>query len=218
MRSSFFNSDNGDRKYRAEHWAEYFAQFIGNGVYAKDATNMQVQAHMGRTVKIAVGSCFIEGYTGYADGSDVLLIDYGGSAPRIDRIVARLDLPKKWIQPQVIKGEVAENPTAPDIIRDGTYYDICLAEITVPANATVISQSDIRDTRLDNGLCGAVTGLIKQISTTEFLAQYEAMLDDFFSQLGENDHITINTRDVQGRKLTEAIIAQQSFGSMFTMI
>ena len=32
--SSFFNSVGGDRKYKAEDWAEYFGSFIGNGVFA----------------------------------------------------------------------------------------------------------------------------------------------------------------------------------------
>nr|DAQ05226.1 MAG TPA: hypothetical protein [Caudoviricetes sp.] len=34
-KSSFFNSVSGDRKYKAEDWASYFASFIGNGVYGK---------------------------------------------------------------------------------------------------------------------------------------------------------------------------------------
>lgn len=32
-KSSFFNSVSHDRTYKAEDWAEYFASFIGNGVF-----------------------------------------------------------------------------------------------------------------------------------------------------------------------------------------
>lgn len=174
MKSFCWDSKNKDRRYYADDWARYFAQFISNGVYAFTATNMQVQANGGRTVKIAVGSCFINGRAGYAEGDDVLTLDFGGGGSRIDRIVARLDVPNREIQPYVIKGEVAETPTAPDIIRDGTYYDICLAEITVPANATEITQADITDVRGNNEVCGFVTGLIKQIDTADFFAQFTA--------------------------------------------
>ena len=44
MKSSFFDSLNGDRRYSSADWAKYFRQFIGNGVYTNPATSMQVQA------------------------------------------------------------------------------------------------------------------------------------------------------------------------------
>ena len=218
MKSFCWNSKNKDRRYYAEDWARYFAQFIGNGVYAATATNMQVQADGGRNVRIAVGSCFIAGRAGYAEGDDVLTLDYGGGGPRIDRIVARMDVAKREIQPQIIKGEVAEEPTAPDIIRNGSYYDLCLAEITVPANATVISQADIRDTRFDDELCGVVAGVIKQISTSGFLAQYEAALNDLISKLGEDDHITIDTADRKARADIRSMSSQIPFENNFKLV
>lgn len=112
MRSGFFNSFLGDRKYSAANWAEYFSRFIGNGVYANPATSMQVQAAGGLTVRIAAGSCFINGYTGYSDGSDVLKLQYGGTYPRIDRVVIRLDMTTRSVTiydaggaPYVMKGK-----------------------------------------------------------------------------------------------------------------
>ena len=174
MRSSFFNSLNGDRKYNATHWAEYFSQFIGNGVYAEPSTSMQVQAVKGMEVKVGAGACFINGYAGYADGSDALTLDLGGSAKRIDRIVIRLDYGLRSIYPAIIKGTAASLPEVPAIVRDGTYYDICIAEITVGINAAEITQSDIKDVRGDNTVCGWVAGTIDQIDTTELFAQYEA--------------------------------------------
>lgn len=174
MRSSFFNSLNGDRKYNATHWAEYFSQFIGNGVYAEPSTSMQVQATKGMAVKVGAGACFINGYAGYGDGSDVLTLDLGTSAKRIDRIVIRLDYSLRSIYPAIIKGTAASSPVAPAIVRDGTYYDICIAEITVGINAAEITQSDIKDVRGDNTVCGWVAGTIDQIDTTELFAQYEA--------------------------------------------
>ena len=44
-RSAFFNSINGDRRYKAEVFAEYFSSFIGNGVFPNPSTSLQVIAN-----------------------------------------------------------------------------------------------------------------------------------------------------------------------------
>ena len=46
-KSSFFNSVSHDRTYKAEDWAEYFASFIGNGVFPVPSTGLQVVANDG---------------------------------------------------------------------------------------------------------------------------------------------------------------------------
>lgn len=176
MRSGFFNSHLGDRKYSVEDWADYFRQFIGNGVYANPATSMQIQAAGKLTVRIAAGSCFINGYVGYSDGSDVLKLQYGGTYPRIDRIVIRLDMTTRSIYPAVIMGNEAETPSPPDIIRKSHIYDLCAAEITVGANVTEIRQSDIKDMRFDTDVCGIVAGLIDQIDTDDYISQMTAAI------------------------------------------
>lgn len=219
MRSGFFNSMDGDRKYNAASWAEYFAQFIGNGVYANPATCMQVRATAGLTVQIQPGACFINGYAGYADGTDFIALDHGGGQPRIDRIVIRLDLAARDIYPILIKGTEAVSPSPPDIVRDGSVYDLGIASITVPANATAITQANISDTRPDSEVCGFVTGLIKQIDTTDFFAQYQAAWDEFFKNLKiEGGEVIINTADEKARKRIMSIKTQSHFSSGFKLI
>lgn len=198
MTYNFFDSLDGDRKYRAADWAKYFAQFIGNGVYANPATAMQVRANGGMQVCIAPGACFINGYQGYADGSDILTLEYGGTNPRIDRIVIRLDLSQRSIYPAVIEGTAASSPTAPDIIRNGTFYDLGIADITIAKNAAEITQSAISDTRYGT-LCGIVEGLIQQIDTTDFFTQWQTALNEFIESLGSDDHIDINVADSKAR-------------------
>lgn len=187
MRSGFFNSHLGDRKYSAEDWADYFRQFIGNGVYASPATSMQVQAAGGLAVKIAPGSCFINGYTGYSNGSDTLILQYGGTYPRIDRIVLRLDLISRYISPAVITGKEGENPSPPEIMRKSSVYDLCVAEITVGANVTDIVQSNIIDKRFDADVCGIVAGLLEQIDAEDYISQmmtaYEVAWQTFLNSV-----------------------------------
>ena len=171
MRSGFFNSYLGDRKYSAEDWADYFRQFIGNGVYADPASSLQVQAAGGLTIRIAAGSCFINGYAGYSDGSDLLKLKYGGAYPRIDRIVIRLDMTARSIYPAVIMGKEAGDPSPPNITRKASIYDICVGEITIGANAADIYPSDIKDMRFDASVCGIVAGVLNQIDTEEYMSQ-----------------------------------------------
>lgn len=186
MRSGFFNSYLGDRKYSAEDWADYFRQFIGNGVYANPATSMQVQAAGKLAVKIAAGSCFINGYVGYSDGSDFLKLQYGGTYPRIDRIVIRLDMTTRSIYPAVIRGNEAETPSPPDIIRKASVYDLCAADITVSANVTEIQQSDIADKRFDADVCGIVAGLIEQIDAEDYISQITSQMTEAITSASEH--------------------------------
>lgn len=198
MRSGFFNSMKaegekfGDRVYRAEDWAQYFAQFIGNGVYANPAASMQVRSVSGLIVRISAGACFINGYTGYADGTDLLTLNYGSGLPRIDRIVLRLNLAARSIYPVVIMGTAAESPVPPNIVRNNSVYDLCIAQISVAANTTAVSQANITDMRSNSGVCGFVAGVINQIDTTDLFLQYEAQWNDFVTQLGEDDHVIIS--------------------------
>ena len=50
LRSGFFNSINGDRVYHTGHWAEYFASFIGNGVFPNPSNNLQVASNNNMTI------------------------------------------------------------------------------------------------------------------------------------------------------------------------
>ncbi len=199
MRSCFFNSLNDDREYDAADWAEYFADLVSDGVWANPANSMMVYHAGSMLVRLAIGVCCIKGHKGYSDGLDVLTIEYGDSLPRIDRVVARLNLSTRDIQPTIIKGIPASAPVAPDIVREGGIYDLCLAEIYVEASVSELTQVDITDTRGDTSLCGYVTGLIQQIDTTDLFAQIYKTWYDFAAQLGETDNVTINTADEQAR-------------------
>lgn len=216
MRSFCFNSLNGDRKYRAENWTEYFATFIGNGVFAAPAASMQIKETSGLSVRVAAGKCFINGYAGYADGADILTLQYGGALPRIDRIVIRLDLAARNIYPAVITGTAAQIPVPPDIVRKGALFDLGIAKISVAANASAVTQAQITDTRSDSEVCGFVKGVVDQIDVTDLFAQYQAAWDNFFGSLtANNDKIIINTADEQARRDITVLKADQSITEYF---
>lgn len=179
-KSSFFNSVSGDRVYRAEEWAEYFASFIGNGVFPVPSTSLQVVAGSGMAVAVKTGKAWINGYF-YYNTSDlpVTLATADGVLNRIDRIVVRWDLTERKISVAVKSSAPAASPVAPTLQRDADAYELCLADVLVGAGVTAISQANITDRRLDGSLCGVVAGVVDQIDTDAFNAQLEAWFADY---------------------------------------
>lgn len=180
--SGFFNSVNGDRRYKADFFAEYFASFIANGIFPNPSTGMQVIANGNMTVSIRAGKAWIKGY--YVNNDADYLLSLGvadGVLKRIDRIVLRLDFSSRQITPVVKKGTAASSPTAPSLQRDADAYELGLADVLISNGAISISQANITDTRLNTALCGIVHGVVDQVDTTTIFNQYKAWFNDVTS-------------------------------------
>lgn len=177
-KSSFFNSVNGDRRYKATEFAEYFSSFIGNGVFPNPSNNLQIIANNNMTVTLKAGRGWINGYF-YINTNDLVLnIDPAdGVLNRIDRIILRLDFAKREIRTIVKKGDLATNAVAKQIQRDADAFELALADITVNKGTISITQSIIIDLRLNKELCGIVKGTIDEIDTTSLYNQYNSKFD-----------------------------------------
>lgn len=181
-KSSFFNSVSHDRTYRAEDWAEYFASFIGNGVFPVPSTGLQVVVDNGMNLLLKAGKAWINGYF-YNNTSD-LTITIGtadGQLNRIDRIVVRWDLTNRIISAEVKSSAYSASPTAPALQRDADIYELALADVYVGAGVTAITQSNITDQRLNTSLCGVVAAVVDQIDTEAFNAQLQAWFAEYQS-------------------------------------
>lgn len=181
-KSSFFNSVSHDRTYRAEDWAEYFASFIGNGVFPVPSTGLQVVIDNGMNLLLKAGKAWINGYF-YNNTSD-LTITIGtadGQLNRIDRIVVRWDLTNRIISAEVKSSAYSASPTAPALQRDADIYELALADVYVGAGVTAITQSNITDQRLNTSLCGIVAAVVDQIDTEAFNAQLQAWFAEYQS-------------------------------------
>ena len=174
MRSGMFTSVNGDRKYTSTFFAEYFASFIGNGIFPNPSTNMQVIADGGMSVTVQEGKAWIDGYILYVDNPQTLTLDTGDNLlPRIDKAVIRLDKINREIVLAVKKGTPATNPVAPSLQRDGDMHELGIANIYIDKLASTINQSNITDLRLNSSQCGIVKGTIEEIDTTTLFNQYQ---------------------------------------------
>ena len=186
-RSGFFPYVEGDSnsEYSSAWLAQYIATIIGNGTYNGDLAVTADGSAM--SVTLPSGRAWINGYHYRNDGNLTLAIDNAdGVLNRKDIVVLRWDINARSITAQVIKGTPASTAAAPEITRDAEQYDLKLAEISIPAGTTAITQSLITDTRLDDTVCGIVTGVVKQVDTTKL---YNQIADDLarFKSVNEAD-------------------------------
>ncbi|WP_055108950.1 hypothetical protein [Paenibacillus ihumii] len=181
QKSGFFDSTADDmREYPAREFAEYFARFIGNGVFL-GGTRLKVTASgQDANVNVELGYGWINGYMySVYDEPLSLPIQPATTQDRIDRVILRLDTsaPVRAIRALVVQGLPATSPAAPALVRSGNIYDLSLAQIRVLANTSIIKPENITDERLNNQVCGIVTALIDQADTTSIFNQFQAWLN-----------------------------------------
>lgn len=183
----FFNArlvgeNEYDRVYLAEQFAAYFASFIGNGVFGQSMQKLQVLAQTApdMSVKVLSGEAWINGWWYRNTEEYNLAFDVAdGVLNRIDIVVLRWGNQERDMWLQVIKGTPSSNPVKPELRRDADYYDLQLAVVSIPKGAIRITQAQVQDTRLDNAVCGLVTGVVDQIDTTGLYNQFEAYFSEF---------------------------------------
>ena len=183
QKSGFFNAllQAGvyDRQYNADDYSDNLAVVISNGVLRRGTSPLQVSAS-GLNLSVASGRAWIKGHYYYNETAyslPAVTPPTGGS--RIDRVILRLDktITVRSITIQYLQGTAATSPTAPALTRTDTIFDLCLAEITVNANASTVT---VTDTRGDANLCGWVYSVSGDNS---FFNDMESEFDTWFESV-----------------------------------
>lgn len=152
MRSGFFNN----KLLTVEDFAHFGRGLFTNGVLLDAGGELAVSAGTsGMAFDVAAGYCWINGRYGQAENAETVTLTNGdGSNPRKDRIVVRLDIDSAEISIRAVEGTPAASPTAPDLTRTSTVYELGLAVIDVPAGAITAGACTVTDTRRDTTVCG----------------------------------------------------------------
>lgn len=185
----FFNSENGDRTYTADDFNKFFSGLIPeNGVFESVGEALKV-TYGGSGLRVAVGSgkALVNSHWVHVSEAEYITLATADLAlDRWDKIVLRYSEPNRTVSLQVITGtpSASKPASASAVTRNATTYDILLAVIRVPKAASTINQSYITDMRANTSVCGFVTGLIKQVDTTELFNQYQTAYE---KQLDEMD-------------------------------
>lgn len=176
-----------DRIFYAEDFANYFKQFIGNGIYPNPSTNLQVQSiNNNMVLTVQSGSAFINGY-GYINNEplEVMISTANSAYARIDIIVLQLSYIDREIKVVYKEGVPKSNPIKPELVRNDDVYELQLAVINVKSGATSISQANITDTRLDSKVCGVVVAVVDNVDTEALYTQYETYLNSKIAEWNE---------------------------------
>lgn len=197
----FFNAQlvggEYDRVYLAEQFAAYFASFIGNGIFGGQMQQLEVVANSPANMSVIVlsGKGWINGWWYRNNGNMQLSVAVAdGVLSRIDSVVVRWDNTRRDMYLHVIKGTPSNNPVKPSVVRNNDYYDIQLCTISIPAGSTGIRQQQITDTRLDNSVCGLVTGVVNQINTTGLFDQFQSAFRDWKSNQQSDYERWVNSK------------------------
>lgn len=175
----------GDRRYDAKTFREYFKMFLSNGVYYGNFNNygengLKVVLDGGLNIKVLKGMGMIEGADYQLPEDEVIALERPTAGTRIDRVVIRLDdtLATRKTFLAIKEGNATTKAT---LQRDDNIYEICIAEVTVKST-TNLSNADIKDTRLDKSLCGIVNSLIT-IDGEEIYQQFQQYVENIKSNL-----------------------------------
>lgn len=170
--SGFFVSQGGDRRYTPAWLARFIKALVTTGVYKDE---LAVTAGDGMAVSLPYGRAWVEGYLYLNDAPISMAIGNADSVlGRRDSVVVRLNLTDRTVTAMVLPGAFSASPAAPAPTRNADIYDLKLAEISVPAGTTKITQDLIMDTRLDDTVCGITVCTVQYIPTATFLAQMQA--------------------------------------------
>lgn len=181
----FFNSLNGDRLYNADQMSEYFEGLVSDGVYESVGGALQVLAGTGMTVNVQTGRAIVRCKWVDLDAVETLQVTAAHAIlNRYTAVVVRLDVTNRQIFVTTKDGTPASNPVKPAITDSTTVKELCLAMIYVPAGSTAITQDNITDMRASSD-CGWVTGLIKQVDTSQLFLQWQTAYENYYRNMTE---------------------------------
>lgn len=173
-----------DRAYNSEQMTDMFEGLISDGVYESVGDALLVTAKNGMTVQVGTGRMVIDGKWLKNDAKmDITLAASHLTLNRWSAIVARLDNSNRVITLVEKAGTPATSPEKPAMTESQTIREKCLAYVYIAAGASSITQTNITDTRPDTSICGWVTGLIKQVDTSQLFLQWQTAYEEMYTQL-----------------------------------
>lgn len=219
--SGFFNSVNGDRVYNADDMSNYFEGIVSDGVYESIGDRLIVTAGEGMIVNVGTGRALLDCKWLKNDAVYPLQIEAADvQLHRWDTIAIELNMTTREMTIKVIKGSLMSVPVVPNIPNTSTTKYLILAHVLVRPGATVLSQSDIADQR-GSVKCPWVTGVIKQVDTSDLFLQYydayakmlvqmqnwqmqrQAAFEQWFSGITESLHVDTSLRKYEQSYVTK---------------
>lgn len=163
-------------------------------------------------ITIQPGFAAIEGGLKLETEVTELTVDAADTYDRIDSVVLKWDdnVNVRECEFYIKKGTPAADPVRPTLTREGSVYEIGLADILVVANSTVLQNANITDTRYEAERCGVISS-ISEFDTTFIYNQVTSDLASFRSN-AEADFTSWSTEQ-QTAFETWALNQENEFGT-----
>lgn len=158
-----FNSDGipeFDRAITSAPFRKLIRQLVREGVDPTVSTSLQVYATGDMTVTVNPGFGVVDGLLALEEELRTLVVTASdGTYDRIDTVVLRLNDNDnvRLCDLYIVQGVPSSSPVHPDLTREGSIYELGLADIFVGAHATRITTDKITDTRYDTERCGVIS-------------------------------------------------------------
>lgn len=163
-----------DRVYNSDQISEMFEGLISDGVFESVGDALIVKEKSGMTIEVGTGRAWIGDRWMKNDAKmNITLTGAHLTLNRWSAIVIRADYSNRVISIVEKVGTPATTPMKPTITYNDFVKEKCLAYIYVGKGATSITQANIVDCRADTSICGWVTGVIKQVDTSQLFLQYQ---------------------------------------------
>lgn len=178
----FFDSQTHDRSYDASDMNRMFDGIITDGVFQNIGDEFTVSVSTGLTVLVGSGRAFFNHTWLYNDGKfPVTLETTTGTLNRIDAIVLNIDttIAERKGTITIVKGEQANNPVKPTLVKDNGLYQYALAYITIKSGVTEITD-DLIEYVVGNEETPYVTAMPSQMDVDNITAEYESSFDEYF--------------------------------------
>lgn len=176
IKSGYFNSVSGDRKYNAEDMTMYFKGLVSDGVYQTVGNMLAVTPGDGLTVNLDTGRALVNMH--WIENDSMVNIDLGSASVSTEQyklIILRCDLSENV---RSVSVTVKDSSSGTVVLKnDENIKELCLARVRIRKNASTISQSDVRDYR-GSTYCPWITGLIQQVDTSKLNEEFYAYYDE----------------------------------------
>lgn len=177
----FYNSLNHDRKYNSTQMARIFDGIIKDGIFMSIGDCFAVHAGTGMNVIVGSGKAWFD-HTWTENDADLPVTAFQSEVvlARKDALVLEVDATDSARANSIkfVKGTPSSVPVAPTLVNTATVHQHLLATVTIPAGATVITDSMIHSF-IGTTTTPFVSGILETVDLDTLLGQWQGMLNEF---------------------------------------
>lgn len=205
-----------DRAVTSEPLRKLIHELFSDGIMPTLSTNLQVTTSSDMNVTVLPGFGIVQGCMKLELEERVLAVQAADTTyDRIDTVVLRLNDNDSVRECDfyVIQGTPSANPVHPDLTREGSIYEIGLADLFIGSNSTRITADKITDTRYDNERCGVISSISEFDTSTlnnQMVAWSQLKQSEFESWSAEQQEAFATWRALQETNFESWSEGQQS--------